>query len=545
MRKTLRHLLPALTALILAAIGAPAFAQSQASTPYPVSQYYAAAFAQWSISLDSPNTYIFQGRSRCNAMANNVPFFTFATNAPVYIQDQNPTNSEVKTPSAVQLTAGTCGVTIAPSNSHYTAWLRSGTGGLQEAINNVSGQANSPAVIVIDRNWYSYASQVPGTTPQAIILAAAGSAYITVQDITTAPNTFYTWNGAAYAASSAPAGLPFNKVTSYTNIAVPTALTTVAATCLTNGGGCINTATTGGTIPTGAAYRLGATCVDSSGGETTQSIDTAGGAVVTTGTGATNSITVTSPAGCTAALGAVGWRLYMSAASGASLSEILYSPTCTATQLQSVFPSTTVCAIGSTATVTAIITGTATIPTNNSAYPRTSGASGMVPPFAALGALTNNTVGTMGTVNLPAGYLNTLGRAIQVCGAGYATGATATGTLTLATTLASVPGVTSITPFTAISGATAGSTTQVPFDFCVTYTTAATGASGTLEAHGVVHWGLAGSAVDTPSMDFIYTVSSTVDLTKQDQLAITIKPTGGTITTSAAQLRQVSIIPIN
>jgi hypothetical protein len=138
-----------------------------------------------------------------------------------------------------------------------------------------------------------------------------------------------------------------------------------------------------------------------------------------------------------------------------------------------------------------------------------------------------------------------LGRAIQVCGAGYATGATATGTLTLATTLASVPGVTSITPFTAISGATAGSTTQVPFDFCVTYTTAATGASGTLEAHGVVHWGLAGSAVDTPSMDFIYTVSSTVDLTKQDQLAITIKPTGGTITTTAAQLRQLSIIPIN
>lgn len=194
-----------LVALILAAVCAVlGFAQSQSNTPYPVPQYYASAFGQWSIQLDNPNTYIFQGRTRCNSMANNVPFFTFATNAPVWIQDSNTANSEVKTPSAVVLTAGTCGVTIAPSNNHYTAWLRSGTGGLQEAINGSLGAATSayPAEIILDRNWYAQASTTPGTTAAGIIAAAVGNASVYLLDITTVPNQYYSWNGTAFTPSA-------------------------------------------------------------------------------------------------------------------------------------------------------------------------------------------------------------------------------------------------------------------------------------------------------------------------------------------------------
>ena len=531
-----------LVALILTAVCAvQGFAQSQANTPFPVAQYYAAAFAQWSIPLDSPNTYVFQGRSRCNATANNVPFFNFATNAPVYIQDQNPAMSEVRTPSAVQLTAGTCGVTIAPGNQHYTAWLRSGTGGLQETINNVSGTANSPAVIILDRNWYSYAYQVPGVTPQSIIAALAGNVGTVIQDITVAPNNFYTWNGSAYSPSGAGAGLLSNlKVTSYTNIAAPTALTTA-----TPGTGYITTAVTGGTLPTGAAYRLGATCVDASGGETTLSVDTAGTAVVTTGAGALNSITVTSPAGCTAALGAVGWRLYMTAASGGTLTEILYSPTCTATQLQYVFPSATVCAIGSNATVTAVITGTATVPPISSAFPRGAGSADSFPPFTAQSTVASGTTQTLGVINLPAGFLNSLGRSFMVCGNGYVTTNGTGGTLGFSLKLASVPGVTAITPFTTTTAAVPASATQTPFDYCVTLTTAATGATGTVEAHGWLTYAptTATPQLGTTQIDNIFAVSSTVDLTKADQLSFTVLPT--TVGLSAAQLRQTNIATYN
>jgi hypothetical protein len=542
---TMRKTLSFIVALVLAACGCAAgFAQS-ATTPFSSSVYQAANFGTWSIQLDSPNTYIFAGRTRCNSMANNIPFFDFSTSGPVWIQDSNTANSEVVTPSAITQTAGSCGVTVSPANNHYTAWLRSGTGGLQEALNAIGGSSATvyPAEVWLDRNWYAQASNVPSTTPQAIILAATGNAGTFLVDITTAPNTYYLWDGAHYVASGAQPAFPNNRVTSYTKIAAPTALTTVAATCLANAGGCITSTTTGGTIPANsAAYTLGATCVDATGGETTLSVDTAAGATVTpTGTASTSTISVSSPAGCTAANGAVGWRLYMTANGGASLSEILYTPTCTSTALQTVLKS--VCAIGSTATISAVVTGTATVPATTSAFPRTTGTSNSFPPFTALGTIATTATGTLGAVNLPAGYLNTLGRSLMFCGNGYATTNGTAGTVTLKMTVASIPGVTLITPFSVISPSIAASAIQLPINFCVTITTAATGATGTLEVHGWVDYGVAGTVVSSPAQDIIFTVSSTVDLTKQDQIAFTITPTTAGLT--AAQLRQLTVYPSN
>jgi len=327
-------------------------------------------------------------------------------------------------------------------------------------------------------------------------------------------------------------------VSSYTTISAPTALSTSATSA-----GIITTATNGGAIPASSTYRLAATYVDASGGETLISTDSASTATIATGSGtATNTITVTSPA---AATGAVGWRIYMTAAGGASGSGILYTPTCSSTAVianQSVFPPATVCPIGASATITAVVTGTATEPAIGTAYPRLAGASGSWPPFTALGTVASTATGTLALVNIPAGYLNVLGRSLETCFNGNATTNSTAGTLTIKGTLSSIPGVTTITPFSAVSGTTTGSAV-VSFNSCITVTTAATGATGTLEVHGWVSYSLAGTAPGTISQDTVVAVSSTVDLTKQDQLAITLTPTTTGIT--AGQIRQFSVYPSN
>lgn len=511
--------------------GAPvAFAQN-----LPPAQYYASAYNQWSIPGQTANTYLFSPGGLCTATASGRQFFPFSTTGPVYIVDATPANSEVVTPSTVTNTGSQCGFTASPANNHYSFQVKSGTAGLQEGLNQLlSNNATWPALMVLDQNWYAAAASIPGQTANGIIGAATGSSSIILEDITTAPAKFYTWNGTKYASSLAAASFFNLKTTSNTVIAPPTALSTAAATY-----GIITTATTGGTIPASATYRLAITYVDASGGETLISTDSASTATIATGSGtATNTISITSPA---ALAGAVGYRLYMTAASGSAGAEILYAPTCTSTTQQYVLPG--VCAIGFPATIKAIITGTATVPAVSTAYPRTSGSSFAYAPFTALGTVNAAATGTLGLINFPGGYLNTLGRSLQVCGNGYATTNSSAGTLTLAATLNSVANVTGITPFTVVSGATAASAQADPFNFCITFTTAATGATGTLEVHGCVNYSLSGTTVFTPACDTTIAVSSTVDLTKADQLSFTIKPTTTALT--AAQLRQLTIVPIN
>lgn len=574
MRRALAMIVFVLASLTPACV----FAQGFVSQGGP-SSVFADQFGSWSFRGQALNTFTFtpaQSANFCQVSQtqgiNNTQFAAFSNSvgyAPVLIYDIGaPSNSEVATPStAFTNTSTTCGVNLTAVNQHKTFQLQSGTGGLQEALNVVGGStAPYPTVIYLTPNWYKIVSGISSlnstlaasTTPLSILTAAKCTSQAYVVDVTTIPPTQWVCNTSAVGysgtagnlvVSGATASFPNMRVTSTTQIAAPTALTTVAATCLTNAGGCITTATTGGTIPASAAYTLGATCIDPSGGETTMSIDTAAGATVTVGSGtSTNTITVSSPAGCTAANGAVGWRLYMTAASGATVTEILYSPTPSfylSYPVQNTFVPSTVMPIGATATISAIITGTAKVPATGTAYPRTLGSSGSYPPFTALGTVNAAATGTLGLINIPAGAagLNVLGRQLTVCGNGYATTNSTGGTLTLATTLASISGVTSITPFTAVSGTTASSAQADPFDFCVTYTTTATGASGTIEAHGWVLYSLSGTAVGTPAMDIIIAASSTIDLTKQTQLAFTIKPTTTALT--AAQLRQVSVVSSN
>jgi len=184
--------------LLTGALIAPLAVAQTATSPFTAPEYYASAFNLWSVNSQQPNTYIFQGRSICNSAAQGVNFFDFATNAPVFINDSNNANDERVTPSAITNTAGSCGVTISPSHTHNTFQMQSGTAGLQEAINTLKDQSAWPVVIVLDRNWYVNANQLPGTNANSIIGAATGDYTVLIKDITTSPVTFYAWSGSAY-----------------------------------------------------------------------------------------------------------------------------------------------------------------------------------------------------------------------------------------------------------------------------------------------------------------------------------------------------------
>ena len=239
MRKTLFSLVVALTFAACAALG---FAQT-ANTPFSSPWYFASSFNLWSINGQSPNTYIFQGRSVCNGQGQNVQFFDFSTTGPVLIADANSANSEVKTPSAIVNTAGSCGVTIAPSNNHYNFTLKSGTAGLQEAINSLQGQGAWPKLVILDINWWSNANQIPGTTAATILGAATGNDSVLIEDVTTFAPTYYvvgtggttyiagTWlNTAPTAATGAAAGTASSKVATGTALSGTYSFTTGTAT---------------------------------------------------------------------------------------------------------------------------------------------------------------------------------------------------------------------------------------------------------------------------------------------------------------------------
>lgn len=301
MRKVLRT---SILALAFAAIGlAFGFAQT-ASTPFPTPAFYASAFNLWSINGQNANTYTFPGRSVCNSSAQNQNFFVFATNAPVFIQDSNSANNEIVTPSAVINTAGSCGVTISPSHSHYTFQMKSGTGGLQEAINAVKASGGVPALVIVDRNWYSNAlalAPYSSETPVAMIQAAAGGYGVLIEDITVSPSLFYKWNGTAYsstnsnwtnAAPTAAAGAAAGSGPTIANTKSSTQLSGVVN--LTTG-----TTTTTGTIFTETSPATGSGGFNNSGTCTVTQISgpTVGFTVATSGsTTRVCTVTVSTPA---------------------------------------------------------------------------------------------------------------------------------------------------------------------------------------------------------------------------------------------------------
>lgn len=450
--------------------------------------------------------------------SDGIVFNPLNTNAPILVGGNS--SSETVTPSAVSNSTPT--IYSSSSLTGTFAFLhgngdsiRSGTAGLQEALNVARGAGGG--VVIVDAGWY----------------LIGGSAAII--DAAVVPGNVSIWDTSSGGPFVGAALVP----TTTTPLAAPAALTTATAA-----NGMITGNTTGGTIGASGAYRLGVTYVDAYGGETTLSTDTASTSVVTVSGGTTNSITVSSPA---ALAGAVGYRLYMTAASGASLTEILYPVGnaaivgTTATGNVDALPAF---AIGTPVTINAIITGTAKVPAQATAQvvqavdvPNTAYTSYL--PFTALGTIAAAATGTVAQVNYPAGFFNTLGRTVRLKGMYYVTTNGTAGTVTTELIMASIFGVTSITPFTAASASIAASVLTINFEFDITMVTTATGATGTVECHGTVDYNIAGTAVGSVAMDSIIAASSTIDLTKQ--ITISIAHLNTTVGTTASQERLLTV----
>jgi hypothetical protein len=303
--------------------------------------------------------------------------------------------------------------------------------------------------------------------------------------------------------------------------------------------------------------------VDAIGRETVLSTDTAGTAVVTTGAGATNSITVTAP-GATGCPNSVGYRLYLSANGGATLSEILYAPTsagCTAAANSVIV---TACSLTSNSVVTAIITGTAGIPKSGvvsggsgatavgylpfRTLPAIPGFQTVYGPFPAITTVT--TVQPAAEVVIPAGYFNTLGQATRVCLAGVGTPAAATvaGTFNLTLGPRQATGVQTIdsVPFTASS--TWNPAAASNWTYCTILVTAATGATGTIEAHTLTGFSTSATAGAVPpafgpQLDNTTAPSTALDLTQQTYLDVLLTASASSFTTFT--VRQVTFEPVN
>jgi len=153
---------------------------------------YASSFGQWQVPQGNQGQYSWSSASFCNANANG--FYlnpVFAVGTPIYIKDQVVANSEIVTPSAVTIGGFGCSITVNPVNKHNTFTLTSATGGLQEAINFAKGL---PYQVILTPDW----TRLGGTT--GMILAAKGSAAVTISDQRSPCIIAYLWSGSSYVA---------------------------------------------------------------------------------------------------------------------------------------------------------------------------------------------------------------------------------------------------------------------------------------------------------------------------------------------------------
>lgn len=439
--KTLARILGVLLLTAASAFTQLPIPQNASTVSHQGGTYYASGYATWSGRVISGNSatgsqsIIVAGTAAGGAGGIQLADGTtlslatvFSTLTPIIV-DYGQGAQESVTPTAVsigQCPAGNLGVggalqcaTITASflNTHgQSAVVIDGAFGLQTAINHA--QQLGGGTVVVDGVW----SVMGGTT--AILNAAVAFSSVGVEDVRGAAVVY--WNIG-------------QSVT--TALATPTTLTAVTA---------LPSATPVGAYGTGT-YHMCISYVDLMGNEGTCSADFSEAGL------ATGSFIFSAPAAST---GAVGYTIYISLTSGTyalSYKVPLTSTICTLTKIETV---TAACAVANTtygqtgaiATVTAITVNTAMlapnattissttdyvpnpnartayayIPSNHVGLPGVVAASLPFPVGAAAGTTVPDVIGTL---TLPAGFMNFVGREIEICG--YATEASAGSTATI------------------------------------------------------------------------------------------------------------------
>lgn len=200
----MRKVFATLAALVGFLAGASAaFAQGALPPNYVTPEQ----FNLWSIQSQAANTYVFNANCysypRTNGQLYPGSYFVFGPTAnpyPVYIQDANPANSEIVTPTSTSNVQAACGFAASTANAHTSFTVLSGTGGLQDAVGTLGSTATPavPWVVVLDRNFYTAVSGLPSGSVASIINALKGSVNVQIVDTTTAPFSYYVWNGSKY-----------------------------------------------------------------------------------------------------------------------------------------------------------------------------------------------------------------------------------------------------------------------------------------------------------------------------------------------------------
>lgn len=342
--------------------------------------------------------------------------------------DLGTANSETVTPTAISVVSpagltveadqncaaitATFSFTHAPSQ--FTSQVRSGTYGLQEAINDA---APTGGIVMVDNSWQ-------GTS--AILAAAIPFQNVQVEDLRGGVPQYWNVLPIATALTAAP--------------------TTLTAT--TVGFGLNGANTTSGTYTGTSTYHVCVAYVDIAGQEGPCSADFSG---LTAGTGSTNQIGFAAPA---AATGQVGYTAYISLASGSytlAYQVPITSSVCKLTLIETITPA---CALtnatynqtGSNAIVSALTVNTAPIELQLSGASTTSayvGASnghttyGYVPgnkagtpgvsaslafPLTAVATAATTVPADIGVIAVAPGFMNVPGRTIRVCAKATITG---------------------------------------------------------------------------------------------------------------------------
>lgn len=428
MKKAIFAVLATLTLVVVALLSLPAHGQQASSyvAGRRIAQNFAYGFGQ------VPGAHVAVGNSATGAGTVTVcpavralpdgrviNLFQNGILNPVTF-DLGTASSETVTPTAVSVVSpagltveadqncaaitATFSFTHAPSQ--FTSQVRSGTYGLQEAINDA---APTGGIVTVDNSWQ-------GTS--AIIAAAIPYVGVSVEDLR--QNAPQYWNAVPSVAT--------------TYLSAPAVLTTSTVGFGLNGAN-----TTGGTYTGTSTYYVCVAYVDIAGQEGACSTTFSS---MTAGTGSTNQIGFSAPVAST---GAVGYTIYISLASGSyslAYQVPLSSTICKLTLVESVTPAcavtnTTYNQTGSNAVVSALTVSTSPVdmqlggvsgtlltgnPNGRTAYayaPSSHIASYGMPTVAmpfTVGGIGSATPISIGTVNLPATEFNYVGRRWRVCG---------------------------------------------------------------------------------------------------------------------------------
>ncbi|MGA3223511.1 MAG: right-handed parallel beta-helix repeat-containing protein [Acidobacteriaceae bacterium] len=184
------------TLLVLLAL-VPCFAPVRGQN---TGQIIAAQYGEFKVTGSTLGGFSFPPAT-CQVSAGGKNFAAFSVGTPIKIVDSNPNLTEIATPSSVYV--GACSVNMATVYNHVPPfYLTSGTGGLQEAI-TANQTTDGPNTIVLDAEWYKLI--VPGNAA-SIIASVHGIPDLGLEDLTTAPYTFYQWNGSQYTVVAAASG---------------------------------------------------------------------------------------------------------------------------------------------------------------------------------------------------------------------------------------------------------------------------------------------------------------------------------------------------